>query len=204
MLPIVAIIALVSFISVNVFISRQKQRRIARRTPTTPSVDPQTMAMVERVWLEVADDLGLTVDGGGGLGLRGDVDGVPCEMELGQAEEGIRTTARAHRIPEVKQSLHVAPLDLAAKARALVGDKGLRTGDPEIDAAFVVKASPESIAAAALDEPTRATLIALANRAPRIDYDGSTVELSMAGAEMVHENVRAIFALLAHVAKTPG
>lgn len=200
MLPLIAIIALVSFISVNVFISRQKSRR-QRREPTAPRVDPSTMAMIERVWMEVAEEQKLTVDAAGALGIRGDVEGVPCEVELGETAEGICTVARAHRLPEIAQRLQVSPRDLAAKARALFGAKTTETGDALFDAAFVVTASPEGFVSQALDEATRQTLLLLAPRAPMLTYDGSTLELTMAGAELVHEHLSALLALLAHVAR---
>jgi hypothetical protein len=202
MLPLVAVIALVSFISVNVFISRQKQRR-NRRAPEAPKMDPSTMAMVERVWMEVAEERGLSVDPAGALGIRGDVDGVPCEVELGEVEQGVSTVARAHRIPEVAQRLSITPRDWTAKARALLGAKGVSTGSAEIDAAFVVTASPEDVARRALDDATRELLLAIASRRPHLDYDGSTVELRLDGAEMVHENLGAVLDLLVRVAKLP-
>jgi hypothetical protein len=200
MLPILAIIALISFIGVNVFISRQKQRRLRRHERPVPIVDPHTMAIVERVWIDVAEAHGLTVDPAGSLGMRGDVNGVPCELELGEASDGIETVARAHRIPEVTRRLEVVPRDLGHRLLGALGKKHVETGDASFDEAFLVSSDEASVAAKVLDDTTRDTLVVLRARGPKLTDDGSTIELTLAGAEMVHENLEAIFALLTHVA----
>ncbi len=202
MLPILAIIALVSFIGVNVFISRQKQRRLRRHERPVPIVDPHTMAIVERVWIEVAEAHGMTVDPAGSLGMRGNVHGVPCELELelGEASEGIETVARAHRIPELTRRLEVVPRDWGHRLFGALGKKSVETGDATFDEAFLVWSDQANVTTKVLDDKTRDTLAALRARRPKLTDDGSTIELTLLGAEMVHENLEAIFALLTHVA----
>ena len=202
MLPIFALIALVSFISVNVYISRRGKNR--RREVGAPVVDPATLAIVERVWMDVAEERGLTVDAAGTLGIRGDTEEVPCEMELGERPDGISTIARAHRIPEVTHKLEIAPVDLEGKVLRLFRGKSKGVGDAAFDEAFASTAEPERLLMAALDEPSRETLLLFRPRNPHLTYDGSTVELTMDGAVLMHDDLHAIFELLVHVAKLPA
>lgn len=197
MLPILIVAALVSLLSVNVFISRSKNRR--RKALPVPAIDPSTMRVTTRVWEEVADRRGLLLDQQGSLGFRGDLSGVPVEVELADRAEIISTVVKAHRIPEISAALWVTPRSLGEAARAALRGGTLASGDTDFDTAFLM--GPKD--AKPLASEDRDVLFLLVPRKPRLTFDGSTVELVLDGAELVHEHLEAALDLVVRIAKRP-
>ena len=197
MLPILIVVALAALISTNLLIKRSKTRRY--KVLPAPRIAPSTMRATTAVWEEVADRRGLTVDEGGNLGMRGDVDGIPIEVELTERNERVSTIVKGHRIPEKPTQLWVLPRGLATKWLAsLKGGAAAPAGDPEFDDAFV--AGPAK--GQTLSGDDRRSFVGLSARKPELAFDGSTATLLLDGIELVHENLEEAIDLVVRITRS--
>jgi hypothetical protein len=178
----------------NAFMRLYRGQR--RRGRVVQSTVPEVAA---RVWGEVASARGLAeiaAENGPLLSFTGTVRGVPCTLDLLEVPGSIvpRTRVAATRHDD-GQWLRVGTASAARRLGATLAGRRVATGDAGFDAAFVARGD-----GAVLDEVVRAALEAVGPRYPELRVAGAEVELTMEGAELVHECLGAVLDAVVRIA----
>ena len=141
----------------------------------------------------------------GELHISGQVGGMQLDISTYQVRVGksTQTWVKVRTLgPGPAGSFSVQRENLLTRAGALIGMGGVDVGQPEFDKQFLVRSSPETLAAEVLDSALRELITGL-TRHPKLSYEDGAIDLvwhadddskeQLAAAVQLHAMLRGAF-----------